>query len=127
MTDELIKLDTEKTFIKTACDRTAPHVKGALITVASKMARESGIVTEDDTLDVLVRAYGLKDDDTALELIGMASQYVKQTIGYSVDFNDAEVSRVEYDDQKAVYDSYYTKIATKVQELKSSKEENRTI
>ena len=127
MTNEMIKLATEKTFIKTDCDRTASHVKGALITVASKMALESGMVSENDTMDMLIQAYELKDDDASLELIGMAPQYVKQAIGYEVDFNDEKASRAEYVAEKEVYDAYYSKVATKVQEMKSSIKENKTI
>lgn len=120
MTDEMLKLHTEKTFIKKNCDRTANNVRASLITAASKMANASDLVSEADTLDVLIDAFGVREIPEVVELIGMGPQFVKPSIGYSVDFNDVSAVMSAYNAEKETYDQYYGMVAKKVAEKKSS-------
>lgn len=120
MSDEMVKLYTEKTFIKKECDRTANNVRAALITAASKMANASELVSEADALDVLISAFGVQDTPEVMELIGMGPQFVNPSIGYAVDFNDAGVVMAAYNAEKATYDQYYGVVAEKVAEKKST-------
>ena len=122
--DMLLKLKTDKTFIKKTCDRTTNNVKAALVTVASKMAIPSEIVSEADALDVLMQVYGLVDNSEVRSLIGMEPQFVRETIGYSVDFNDASQAISAYEANRSTYDDYYRQVAQKSQEMKSSLDYN---
>ena len=79
------------------------NVKAAIITAASKMAIPGGIVEENTVVDVLSKDMS----DQAKSMIGMGPQYVKQIIGYSVDFNDASAALQEYTTIKDEYDALY--------------------
>ena len=120
MTNEMLKLRTEKTFIKKVCDRQSPAVQAALIEIASKMACSSNIITESDTLDTLLSAYDLYDKPEVTGLLGAGPQFVEETIGYATDFNDEFARAVTYQSEKANLDAYYRAVYEKHSKLEST-------
>lgn len=123
MTDEMIKQKAESIFVQKDCDRMAANVRAAIITAASKMAIPASIVTEEAALEELIRVYGVQETTEVLDLIGMAPQFVKSAIGYSVDFNDLASASVNYDANKDEYDFFYREIEAKMQERQIGEEE----
>lgn len=113
MTDELLKLHTERMFVKKVCDRSLVNVQAALVTAASKMAKVGAVVSEEDVLRTLVEAYGLEASEEGLAMVGMDPALVEAAIGYNVNFEDRDVALAEYEANKAEYDAYYAKVVAK--------------
>lgn len=113
MTDELLKLHTERMFVKKVCDRSLVNVQAALVTAASKMAKVGAVVSEEDVLRTLVEAYGLEASEEGLAMVGMEPALVEAAIGYNVNFEDRNVALAEYEANKSEYDVYYAKVAIK--------------
>ncbi len=104
----------EGLFVKKECDKTLPHVQAAIISAASNMAiagkfAESGVepVTPEMVIEELLRAYQAKGVEAVESLLNMTPNYVKDAIGYSVDFTDLSRATVAYEAQAPEYDSFY--------------------
>ena len=108
--DLKLKSNLNNTFNSKKADINQPSVLAALITAASKMARCTEFVTEEMTIQQLLDLYQKSDDELVTGLIGMGPQYVKNNIGYSVDFNDISFAQMAYQANKKSYDELYTAI-----------------
>ena len=90
----------EATFIKNGASTSNPVVLAAMITAASFMGKaigEDASVIEEEILNL----YGKEEEESVTKLLNMDPEYVKQSIGYAVDFmnkGDAiEIYRVNMD------------------------------
>lgn len=99
----LINSRLQTLFVNKEVDMTADNVNAAIVTAASKMAIPSRIIGQDEVATVLSEDLS----DQAKSMIGMGPQYVKEIIGYSVDFNDAGAALMEYSTLKDEYDMLY--------------------
>ena len=102
----LINGEIQMLFVDKEVDMTADNVNAAIVTAASKMAIPAGIIGENEVAETL--SADLSEE--AKSMIGMGPQYVKQIIGYSVDFNDASAALKEYTTFKDEYDALYAYI-----------------
>ncbi len=107
----------EGLFVKKECDKTLPHVQAAIISAASNMAiagkfARDGIepVSPEMVMEELLRAYQAKGNEEVEDLIRMSPAYVKDAIGYSVDFTDLSRAIVAYEAEQAEYDSFYSTV-----------------
>lgn len=117
-----VKSKLRQMFVKNGAELKANHELAALITAASKMAKPSEIVTEDDALEALVDLYQVRGKKEVIGLVGMGPQFVKGAIGFSTDFNDLARSIIAYQAQKPQFDALYQSIKGMVPEKKNEKE-----
>lgn len=111
MNDLRLKNGLNSMFNVKGSDINEPNVVAAVITAASKMARCTEIITEDMTVEQLLDLYQKVGDAQVMSLVGMGPQYVKNNIGYAVDFNDIASAQVAYQANKKSYDELYSKIS----------------
>lgn len=116
----LLKQKLNEIFVKKEINIENPNCMAALITAASKMATYSNRIDEFTTIDELVDLY-MASEETK-QLIGMAPQYVKANIGYSIDFNDFNVAENAYRSEKNAYNELYYRIAKRNQERNCGKQ-----
>jgi hypothetical protein len=112
--DALLRNKVETTFLKKDVSVNEPHILAAMITAASEMSICSdGIATPEMTTEQLLDLYQKKDDENVSNLIGMSSGFVKNNIGYSVQFEDMIAAEVNYHAEKPTYDEIYRGIAAR--------------
>ncbi len=88
------------------------EVVASIITAAKEMSNYAPIpYTEEDTVtQELLEVYQRSDDEEVKELIGTSPQYVKNAIGFSIDFKDANQASLAYEAEKEKYDDFYRTI-----------------
>lgn len=119
-----LRQNAEAIFVGKDCDTMQANVQAAIITAASEMAKFGNIVTKEQTLDEMVEAYNAKDNEEVLNMLGMAPQFVKPAIGFSVDFNDYTSGQVNYELNKVAYDIFYGKVLEAIKEKEQALEDN---
>ena len=82
---------------KKPVDLNDPKVVAAIITAASSMALATDKYSKEVTAESLLEAFKALDNEEITNLIGMGPQYVKQSIGYSIDFNDYGAACAAYE------------------------------
>lgn len=117
MNDLMLKKNLESTFNIKKANINEPIVLISMITAASKMANCSSVVTEQTTIEQLLDLYQKSDNNEITSLIGIGSQYVKNNIGYAVDFNDIESALIAYQANKQVYDKIYSDISQRAMNM----------
>ncbi len=118
--DALLKNNLEKQFVINKSNLDEPQVLAAMITAASKMAKCTDNVDENMVVDEILDLYRKAEDVGVTSLIGMAPQYVRNNIGYAVDFNDYNSAIMAYKANVEAYDKIYYGI------LKRSEERNQS-
>lgn len=102
--------ETMNIFVKQNVNLNLPIIVASILTASSKMAKYSDIVTDNETLEVLQPLFNPTDDEQVKKLIGLSPDYVKNNIGYSVNFNDYASALAEYQSHKEQYDKLYNSI-----------------
>lgn len=102
--------ETINIFVKQSVNLNLPIIVASILTASSKMAKYSEIVTDNETLEVLHPLFNPTDDEKVKKLIGLSPDYVKNNIGYSVNFNDYDSALAEYQSHKEQYDKLYNSI-----------------
>lgn len=117
-----LKNEVLNMFIKKDCDLKTENVMAAVITAASNMslATDKMFMSKDAIEESLLSLFELKDNERAKMLLGMSPAYVKSNIGYSVDFYDFGIAKLEYDDKKEQYDSMYQHISEYANKLENT-------
>ncbi len=112
-------------FLKKDVDTFSDDVVASIVTAAMEMSKFAEIpyTTEDTVKEELLDIYKKKDSEEVLELIGSAPQFVKNSIGFSVDFKDFNKGTLAYQADKESYDSLYQMI----EKRKSSKERAKSL
>ena len=103
-----LKLAALDTFCKMQVDLNKPAVIASIITAASRMAISTDKYSSDVTAESLLEAFNALDNEAITSLIGIGPQYVKQNIGYSIDFNDYGAASVAYESDKFNYDRVFS-------------------
>ena len=116
MTLKIAALDV---FCKKQVDLKRPEVIASIITAASGMAVATDKYSSDVTMESLLEAFDSLDNETITNLVGMGPQYVKQNIGYSVDFNDYGGALAAYESDK----DNYNRVFSQAQYLYDTKKE----
>ena len=105
-TKQRIEIELNDLFVKQKVDYNADNVKAAMITAAAQMALATDIVSPNEVIEKL----SVDLSDNAKSLIGLSPQFVKQILGYSVNFNDYASATVEYNNNKDKYDRLYNNV-----------------
>ena len=103
-----LKLAALDTFCKMQVDLNKPAVIASIITAASRMAVSTDKYSSDVTTESLLEAFNALDNEAITSLIGIGPQYVKQNIGYSIDFNDYGAACAAYESDKFNYDRVFS-------------------
>lgn len=116
----LLKEKLRECFIKKEIKDKSSNVLASLITAASKISSFSEVIGEEETMEELMELYEIEEETK--QLIGMPPQYVKASIGYSVDFLDYGSAKIAYDSNKREYDEIYNRLYNRSQERNSGKQ-----
>lgn len=121
-----IKEKTLELFVKKECNLAQPHVLGAIITTASKMAIPSDLVSESETVAALSEAFGVTENEKVQAFVGMGSQYVESITGWSIDYNDRARAQIAYEAKQGLFNSYYTLVSSYISYLNAAKAARET-
>lgn len=110
LVNEIVKNKAKELFVKNGADLSKDNNIAALITAAAGMSKVTEIVSSDIVIEELLELYGKNENEDVKSLIGMGPQYVKQNIGYSIDFNDYSASLNAYNTEKENYDFLYKEL-----------------
>lgn len=102
--------ETVNMFVKQGVSLALPRIVASILTASSEMAKYSGIVSEEESLQVLESLFNPTDDEQVKKLIGLSPDYVENNIGYHVNFMDYASATAEYNAQKEKYDKLYSSI-----------------
>lgn len=102
--------ETVNMFVKQGVSLALPRIVASILTASSEMAKYSGIVSEEESLQVLESLFNPTDDEQVKKLIGLSPDYVENNIGYHVNFRDYASATAEYNAQKEKYDKLYNSI-----------------
>ena len=128
MFDETIKQKAACIFIRKKCNIKTDEVIAALITIISKLSNQASILNENHILEELIDIYDIKQNENALELIGMSPKSVYGIIEYPIDFNDSAKLSIEYFTNKDEYDFLYRLIEARFEDrIKLVNQQSKTI
>lgn len=107
-----IKKEANHLFIKKeGIDPNASNVVAGIIKAASWMAIAGDVIGRDATMDTLIDAYGVRDNELINNLIGLMNPpAVHAATGFATDFMDYGAASRAYNAQKAKYDKLYTDV-----------------
>lgn len=110
LVDEILINKIESLFIKKEISEKNQAVIGAVITVASELAKYSNITDSITTTNELLNLYKKNNDPVVNSLLGMIPSYVESTIGFNADFKEPAMAKNYYEERKAEYDEIYREI-----------------